>query len=474
MTIILWYRQDLRISNHTALHEASKTGNKIIPLYIHNEKEHTPWQTGPASNWWLHHSLEKLDQDLQTMGSRLVIQQGDSFDILKTLCQKYHTHEIYGHRLYEPHLRTRDECLTSDLNQHGIRLTLYDGNLITQPEAIKNQQGQPYKVFTPFYQAVLKHGINAHQTRTVKKLPAVDSSIESLDLQALNLIDPRRSSTFQPNWLVGEQAAFACIDEFINNGLATYCEKRDHPAIHGTSSLSAHLHFGEISVQQAARQLSQSVLSDKTPQQQADAVLRQLIWRDFAYHLLHHFPHTPTQAYNAKFADFPWIDDEHTFNAWKNGVTGIPIVDAGMHELKQSGRMHNRVRMITASFLCKHLLIDWRRGADWFWQNLVDADLALNTMNWQWVAGCGVDAAPYFRIMSPITQSKKFDARGDYIKKWLPQLRLLNKDTVQTPWLATADQLKKGGIRLGEDYPEPLIDVDQARTRALDYFKSLS
>ena len=466
--VIAWFRNDLRLHDNPALHHAAHSGAAILPIYI-DETTSNPWAPGAASRWWRHHSLKALDDALEQRGNRLHLFQGEAETILSALIKNTDATAVYANRRYEPENEAIDIAIQRALQQQGIPFHIYDANLLNPPEAILNQQGQPYKVFTPYYKASLAHGLDTHTHSVPESIPAYGKAIKSIELEALQLL-PKIGwdKEFYAHWTPGEAAARQRMHDFIHGSLQRYPQQRDIPSIDGTSRLSPHLHFGEISPREVVAQLS------KVKHPSVDAVIRQLIWRDFAHAVLHHFPHTSEQAFNQKFKNFPWNkrSNKH-LTAWQQGQTGIPIVDAGMRELWHTGYMHNRVRMIAGSLLTKNLLLHWQHGAKWFWDTLVDADLAQNSMNWQWIAGCGVDAAPYFRIFNPVSQGEKFDAGGDYIRRWVPELARLDNQWLHRPWEASREALETAGIRLGRDYPKPIIDLKLSRQQALDAYRRI-
>lgn len=473
---IVWFRHDLRLADHPALHQALETGARIVPLYVHCPDEAAPWTPGAASRWWLHHSLASLAQSLAQSGNRLVIRRGNSLDVLTDVINETGARSIYVHELYEPALRRRDDAIAVALDRRGISFTRVNGNLLSRPGSIATNEGAPYRVFTPYWKRFLKTWHSPEPLPAPVNIPGIDKELASLDVEALSLLpDHPWQKKLQQHWQPGETQAQKVLAALDNEPVADYPEQRDRPAAPGTTRLSAHLHFGELSPRQVANRLEQvrSQYTGYGVSAGADTILRQLVWRDFAHQVLVHFPHTTDTPMNPRFESFPWQRDDRLLGAWQRGVTGIPIVDAGMRELWQTGWMHNRVRMICASLLTKNMRIHWLEGARWFWDTLIDADLAQNTMNWQWVAGSGVDAAPYFRIFNPVTQGERFDSDGAYVRRWLPELAQLQNKWIHKPWQAPGSLLQSSGIALGEDYPLPVVDLGRSRDAALLTYRQL-
>lgn len=462
---IVWFRRDLRIDDNPAWNWAISKGQPIIALYIHAPDTEGTWRRGAASNWWLHHALLDLDAGLQKNDNRLTIRK--SKDPLATLQQIIHdtgASAVCWNRCYEPAFVERDTRIKQKLLSDGIETHSANGSLLLDPHSIKNKSGKPFQVFTPFWKHSKELAVTQPQTLTgAIAAPA----IESEDLDSLNLLpnipwDKGMTGYWDPT----RQGGLSLLQAAAKKS-KSYNSQRDIPSIDGTSRLSPYLHFGQISPQEFFH-----TVRDHCPdKEKADqGILRQLYWREFSAHLLYHFPHTQSHALKPEYDIFPWSFNETYLRAWQRGETGFPIVDAGMRQLWQTGWMHNRVRMIAGSLLVKHLLQPWQEGAHWFWDTLVDADLANNTMGWQWVAGSGADASPYFRIFNPIIQGKKFDPDGQYVKTWIPELAKLSPDLIHTPWEATPLELANADITLGKDYPEPIISHEQGRQNALDAY----
>lgn len=451
MTTIVWFRQDLRIEDNPALLEASLKGD-VVPLFIWAPDEEGLWAPGPASRWWLENSLKALDAALTKKGAPLLLREGNSLKILLELIDQTKAKAVAWNRRYEPVALKRDKKIKEALSEQGIDVFTYQASLLIEPWEIKTKNEKPYQVFTPFWKALQKENI-----LPPLKAPSSLSAPQKIVLkkQTLSIAPPHLS--FSETWKVGEHEALRKIKKFVETNISNYQKDRDEPALEGTSRQSPHLHFGEISPRQ--------IWALAHAKKGSETYLKEMGWREFAYHLLYHFPQTPERPLREKFASFPWEDPAPMLDLWKQGRTGYPIVDAGMRQLLVTGWMHNRVRMIVASFLTKDLLIPWQEGAKWFWETLVDADLANNTLGWQWVSGCGADAAPYFRIFNPVTQGMKFDPQGLYIKRWIPELKDLPVSYIHTPWEAPKE--------FNVDYPEPIIDHSFARTRALDAFNEI-
>ena len=475
--IIVWFRQDLRMWDNPALYHAILSKQPILPIYImEDESVQNPWPMGSAQKWWLHHSLLSLKQSLSEKGLTLTIFKGNPVDLIPFIIQKTQSTELYYNRCYEPFLLQQEAELVSCLSytSDNPEIKAFKANLLLEPWEMKNSQGSYFKVFTPFWRRVYQYLI-AHPPQVLKKLPKAIAGFTFdnacvLPLEALQLLprQPDWAENFASVWQPGEAGAHARLKIFLEKGLAYYAEGRDIPSKRYTSGLSPYIHFGEI---------SPGIIWEKLVHhpnvKNAEKFLSELVWREFAYHLLYHYQNLPTQNFKSEFNHFIWQPDKNNLKAWQQGLTGYPIVDAGMRQLWQTGTMHNRVRMITASFLVKHLLIDWREGQKWFWDTLVDADLANNAASWQWVAGSGADAAPYFRIFNPILQGEKFDPKGEYVKTWVPELANLSAKYIHQPWEAPDSELAKAHIQLGKNYPAPIVAHQEARVRALARYKNI-
>jgi len=476
MTAILWFRRDLRLDDNPALAAALASGRPVLPVYIHAPHEEAPWAPGATSRWWLHRSLQSLDRSLQNRGSRLWITQGDSLAELRRIVATTGAAEVHWNRLYDPRIRDRDTAIEQALRADGLHCESHNGSLLFEPWEILTAQGQPYRVFSAFWRNATKRLPDIRPTAPTKDIqwtriepPLPGLAIKDLALQPETAWD----AGLQETWTPGEQAAQDMAAHFLDTRLSRYGEDRDRPDMPGTSRLSPHLHFGEISPRRLL-ELTRSRVADPS-EDPAEPFIREVGWREFAHHLLYHFPQTPTEPLNPRFADFPWKQDETDarLQAWRQGRTGIPVVDAGLRELWHTGWMHNRVRMLVASFLTKNLLLPWQKGAVWFWDTLVDADLASNTLGWQWTAGCGADAAPYFRVFNPVLQGKRFDPEGAYVKRWCPELARLPLKSLHQPWTAPTTILTAAGVALGVDYPHPMVDLATSRQQALAAWETI-
>ncbi|MEJ2622741.1 MAG: deoxyribodipyrimidine photo-lyase [Candidatus Thiodiazotropha sp.] len=477
---ILWFRRDLRLTDNPALLAAIRDSEALLPIYIHAPQEAQPWSPGEASNWWLHNSLSALDLALRQLGSALIIARGQSLEVLRSLASKHQCQQLFFSGLADPALVKRDAQIHKELGKAGVACHEFNSSQLLPSDSIKRRDGGSYRVFTPFWRALQKLGIHNRSPQPApQSLPPLPSQTDSLDLNALELIsDKPWHQPFHDYWRPGEAGALYTLDRFLDESIAGYHTDRDRPDRSDTSRLSAHLHFGEVSPIQIATGI-QARLAETAAvnlDEGANQYLRQLAWREFAIYLLTHFPQTDRQPFDTRFSNYPWQRGKRSKNLlelWQQGKTGIPIVDAGMRELWQTGWMHNRVRMIVASLLCKNLGIHWLEGARWFWDTLVDADLANNSLGWQWSAGCGADAAPYFRIFNPLRQAERFDPDGVYIRHWLPELSGLSKRALYAPWEANTSELLKVGIRLGKTYPKPMIDLQSSRQKALQRWERI-
>ncbi len=461
--VIHWFRQDLRLADNPALLAAANAG-QVLPLYIFDDVDAGDHKMGAASRWWLHHSLSSLNTELN---GRLQCFAGDAREIIARLVSQYSTVAIYWNRCYEPWRVEQDREIREQLQSLGVAAASFNGSLLWEPWENLKSDGTPYKVFTPFYQ---RGCLGAPAPRaplpcppSLELAPPNGGTVSELQLLPAN---PWHKKLGQA-WHVGEQAAQARLKTFVSEILKDYETGRDFPAQQSVSRLSPHLHFGEISPNQAWHAATAISGSNQ------ETFHKELAWREFSYSLLFHFPALPDNNWQPKFDAFPWRQDDEALHRWQRGQTGIPVVDAGMRELWETGYMHNRIRMVVASFLVKNLLIHWREGARWFWDCLVDADLANNSASWQWVAGCGADAAPYFRIFNPVTQGEKFDPDGSYTRRFVPELASLPDKYLFRPWQAPADLLDEAGVSLGQTYPHPIADLKASRESALAAFKSL-
>lgn len=463
--VIVWFRSDLRIADNPALTEACKTGQPIICVYI--SETDAERQMGGASQWWLHHSLIQLSRNLEIVNLSLRIFKGKALEILQDLCKKTNADQIFWNRRYAKDGIERDTLIKEQCKTGGIEARSFKAGLLHEPWEIESKTGGYYKVFTPYWKAVIREANIAPALPVPESAKNFNGDIDSLSIEDLELLPTRPDwgSKVSPYWTPGSQGALDALDDFLDGPVDTYKTDRDRPDKRGTSRLSPHLAFGEISPRQIWY-----ITHDRT--ESGDKFLSEIGWREFSYTLLYYNPDLATDNFKSEFDAFEWNNDTEHLERWQRGQTGYPFVDAGMRELWATGWQHNRVRMVTASFLIKHLLIDWREGERWFWDTLVDADPANNAASWQWVAGSGADAAPYFRIFNPFSQGEKFDPNGKYVRKWVPEIANLPDKFIHTPWETPESVLKEAGIKLGETYPKPIVEHKFARERALDAYKA--
>lgn len=462
---IHWFRQDLRLADNPSLYEASSKGT-LLPIYILDDANADKHTMGGASRCWLHHSLTSLNESLE---GKLSLYKGDAQEILETLLCEHDIASVNWNRCYEPWRMERDSHIKEMLKAKEVEVHSYNGALLWEPWQIKKDDGTHYKVFTPFYR---KGCLNAETPREPLPKPShlkLYHDPQSLSVEELDLLpDIAWDKPLISHWDISEEGAHNRLHHFMENGIRHYKDGRNLPAKPYVSRLSPYLNFGEISPYQAWHAATHSG-DDK----HVDHFCSELGWREFSYSLLYYYPDLPRSNLQKKFDHFPWVDNAKHLKAWQKGETGIPMVDAGMRELWKTGYMHNRVRMIVGSFLVKNLLLHWHHGEAWFWDCLFDADLANNSASWQWIAGCGADAAPYFRIFNPVTQGKKFDSDGEYVRQYIPELSQLPNQYLFSPWEAPQEALDEAGIRLGKDYPHPIVDLKESREQALKAFESL-
>lgn len=465
--MLVWFRRDLRLADHAALNAAAATGLPVVPVFIGTPEEDGEAAAGAAWRWWLHQSLVALERSLRARGTRLIVRSGPITQILLQVAEETGARRIFCNRVYEPAALMAESALESRLRAKGVSIESFNGSLLFEPGSIRTAAGGAFRVFTPFWRALWnERGAVRVPLRTPKRIPGPRGWPTSLQVADLGLepgID--WAAGIRAVWTPGEEAAQKRLRRFTKEPVGQYGEERNHTDHDGTSRLSPHLHFGEISPVQIWHAVADRPSSE--------AYLRQLAWREFAYHLLVENPETIHEPFRTEFRNFPWRRNARRLRAWQRGQTGYPFVDAAMRQLWATGWMHNRARLVVASFLVKHLLIPWQQGAEWFLDTLVDADVANNTLGWQWVAGCGVDAAPFFRVFNPVLQGKKFDPEGAYVRRWVPELAGLPKEWIHQPWGAPAPVLAAAGVRMGTTYPRPLVDHREARQAALEAFQEM-
>ena len=487
-TTVVWLRNSLRLEDHPALTHAAERGGPqtggVVPVFVWAPDEEEPWAPGGAHRWWLHESLAVLGASLDEKGSRLVLRQGSSLDELKAVCEASGADRVVWQTRIAPTLRRRDEAVRAGLEEAGIEVRQFAGRILHDPDRVETGSGGPYRVFTPFWnkaKAALDVGdpLPAPDLGGADRKPAAPETWpESVPLDALGLTPEAQDGVdwaggMRETWTPGEGGAAERLRAFLDGTLLHYDDERDYPATRGTSMLSPHLHWGEVSPRQVWAAVNAWVSNGAT-REAADAFLFEIGWREFSYHVLHHFPHMPDAPLKEKYERMPWEHDPDALKAWQRGRTGYPLVDAAMRQLWHVGWMHNRMRMVTASFLTKDLLIPWQDGERWFWDALCGGDLANNAMGWQWAAGSGADAQPFFRIFNPLSQSTKYDPDGAYIRRWVPELAELPTKHLHAPWTAPPEVLKGAGVALGETYPEPIVDHKEARDRALEALKQVN
>jgi len=472
--VLLWFRNDLRLADNHALAAAVATGVPVVPVFVLDDISPGAWKAGAASRWWLHKSLESLGHDIEARGGQLVLRRGATDEVLVDLATEVDAQAIYCSRAYEPWARRIETALHERLQAKGIALKRFSGALLHEPDQVATQTGGPYKVYTPFWRALERSVKTAAPVSAPPRLAMPRMKIASDKLSSWGLLPskPNWAGGLREKWQPGEEGARERFATFLDHAIADYAVARDRPDRAGTSCLSAHLHFGEITPSQCWHAALANAHAHGANAGH-ETFLRELAWREFSYHLLFHAPDLPDAPFRKEFAAFPWREDKRHLRAWQRGLTGYPIVDAGMRELWTTGWMHNRVRMIAASFLIKDLMIPWQSGEAWFWETLVDADLASNAASWQWVAGSGADAAPFFRIFNPVAQGRKFDPDGDYVRRWVPELAKLPEPDIHAPWEAPGAVLAAAGIDLGKTYPLPIVDHAAARARALAGYETV-
>jgi deoxyribodipyrimidine photo-lyase len=471
--VILWFRRDLRLSDNPAVEAAVRSGAPVLPLFVLDE---TPGlrPLGAASNWWLERSLTALAEDLARRGSRLILRRGAADLVVEALARETGALTVVWNALYDPGLSERDAELARALQAAGTTPRRFNGAYLLRPETVRTRTGGAYGVFTPFWRAAREQVAAGEPLAAPDRLAAPDAWPVSERLDGWRLYEARPDwARGFSDWTPGEAGAKARLATFLAGPARDYAEGRDVPATEGTSRLSPHLHFGEIGPKTCWRAAMAAAKAKAVPSDQVDKFLAELGWREFNLAVAARTPDLAKDNVDRRFDRMAWRDDAAGLEAWTRGRTGYPIVDAGLRQLWATGWMHNRVRMIVASFLTKHLLIDWRKGERWFWDVLVDADLPSNAGNWQWVAGSGADAQPFFRIFNPMLQGARFDPDGAYVKRWVPELARLPAKAIHAPWTASPETLASAGIQLGATYPRPIVDHAEARKRALDAYADL-
>ncbi len=477
-TAIVWFRRDLRLADNPALDAAVAAAERVFAVYVHAPDEEGAWTPGAASDWWLHHALTTLDASLRARGGGLLVLRSASLDGLRSLIAATGASSVFWNRRYEPAVIARDKALKQALREDGVHVASFNSLLMVEPWQASTLQGTPYRVFTPYWRSisprVLDHwplSIPAALDQVLAEPITLATTCGIDDLKLLPNIP--WDAGFAAHWQPGEAGARAQLVEFLDDAVVDYKADRNRPDHAGTSRLSPYLAWGNISPRQIVAEIHQRDAESPGFSAKAEPYVRELGWREFSYHLLFHFPETPQRNLNARFDEFPWAAvDEHLLAAWQRGNTGIPIVDAGMRELWQTGWMHNRVRMVVASLLTKNLRYHWSHGARWFWDTLVDADLANNTQGWQWTAGTGADAAPYFRVFNPVLQGERFDPDGDYVRRYVPELARVPRKFIHQPWLLKPSEQAVCGI-VGTPYARPLIDLAETRDAALQAFQAI-
>jgi deoxyribodipyrimidine photo-lyase len=468
-TSIVWFRNDLRLDDNVSLLAACAAAKRILPVFILDDAAAGAWKPGGASRWWLHFSLDSLARDLRAVGASLILRRGAAEEKIPELAAEFGAAQVHAARSFEPWARALDKRVAAALREAGVAFKRHLSAQLFAPEDIRTKTGGVYSVYTPFSRACLEQEVPAPCPAPARIAGIADVPGEALEDWGLLPQKPDWAGGLRDCWQPGEAGAAKQLDAFLDGRVVNYDEARNLPGVLGTSRVSPHVHFGEISprrVWHAARSAPAS--------KGAETFVKELLWREFSISLLWHNPQLPEAPLKPEFEKFPWEPKQKNLRAWQAGKTGYPIVDAGMRELRQTGWMHNRVRMITASFLVKHLLIPWQEGEAWFWDCLVDADLAANAASWQWVAGCGADAAPYFRIFNPVLQGRKFDPDGAYVRRFVPELAGLPDNFIHTPWEAPESVLAAASITLGVTYPRQIVDLTTGRERALAAYKTIS
>ncbi|MEM9839797.1 MAG: deoxyribodipyrimidine photo-lyase [Pseudomonadota bacterium] len=471
---LVWLREDLRFDDNPALRAAADRGGPVALLYVMDDEVAGEWALGGAQRWWLHHSLKALAADVEKFGGALILRRGDSGTIVPDVAKELGAGTVYWNRRYAPWQIEQDKALKETLAD-DFEVKSFNGRLLNEPWQIETKTGGPYKVYTPYWKQVQTRDIRDPLPK-VQKLEAPANVPPSDDLDSWDLLPtkPNWAEGFQPVWEPGERGARKRWLAWLKTrGPKEYGDNRNRPDLDETSRMAPHIHFGEISIVTMYREMQEKIEAGEVPADDGKTFLSELAWREFSYNLVYHFPQMFDDELMTKFSKFRWTGTDEQLEAWKRGQTGYPIVDAGMRQLYSEGHMHNRVRMIVGSFLVKDLLIDWREGMAWFWDTLVCADPAANTASWQWVAGCGADAAPFFRIFNPVSQGEKFDPNGDYVRRHVPELAKMPKKYIHKPWEAPPFILHDAGITLGKEYPQPIVDHGVMRKEALARYEEI-
>lgn len=472
--VIVLFRQDLRVGDNRALSAAAHSGKPVIPVFAFDGGRLAGRPLGGARKWWLHRSLDALGGKLAALGSPLFLMADESVSAVHRLLSQTGADTVLWNRRYDPCGAASDRELKSSLRDKSVNAHSFDGQLLHEPTLLATGSGNPFRVYTPFWRALLRNDEPREPLPAPGQLRPPEGPVKGETLEAfeLNPVRPDWSAGLRENWKPGEDNALLRLATFLQSDLENYASQRDLPSRSSTSLLSPHLAHGEITPFQIWH-ATRSAFGDGYAED-AEKFRKEIVWREFSYHLLFHNPQLDTTNFNRDFDRFPWLEnDTDRLKAWQQGRTGYPLVDAGMRQLWATGWMHNRVRMVCASFLVKHLMIDWRHGEQWFWDTLVDADPASNAASWQWVAGCGADAAPYFRVFNPILQGEKFDPDGDYVRRFVPELERLANRYIHRPWDAPESHLQDSGVKLEENYPKPVVDHQRARKRALEAYQAM-
>ncbi len=472
--VLVWLREDLRLTDNPALRKAAETGKPVVCLFVLDDEAPGAWALGGAQRWWLHHSLVALGEDLDNIGGTLILRRGEASEVVRGLASDIGAGAVYWNRRYMPWQIDQDKELKSALAADEIEVESFNGRLLHEPWTVKTKTGGPYRVYTPYWKQIQTRDV-PDPLPGVRKIDSPSSPPLSDSLESWGLLPtkPNWATGFEPIWEPGEAGARKRWRAWAKTYAGRYNSERNRPDLDTTSRMAPHIHFGEISILTMYREVADMIEEGAIDHDEGKTFLSELVWREFSYHLLFYNPDMFDLPINRKFADFRWNNDEAHFKAWTTGTTGYPIVDAGMRQLYSEGHMHNRVRMIVGSFLVKDLLIDWRRGMEWFWDTLVCADPAANTASWQWVAGCGADAAPFFRVFNPMTQGEKFDPDGAYVRRHVPELAKLPAKHIHAPWKAPHEVLAKAGVTLGETYPRPIVDHGIMREEALSRYQEI-